>query len=35
VIHFFRQQYRYGCSVGFGRRDAIKRAMRIYLKGFP
>jgi hypothetical protein len=31
---FVLYQFKYGCRVGFSRRESIKRAVRIYLKGF-
>jgi hypothetical protein len=34
VIRFLTQQYRYGCRAGFGRREAMSRALRIYIAGF-
>jgi hypothetical protein len=34
VIRFIRHQYRHACRVGLGRRQAIMRAVRTYLKGF-
>ena len=34
MIHFLVSQYKYGCRVGFGRREAIVRALRTYSRGF-
>jgi hypothetical protein len=34
VIRFLTHQYRYGCRAGFGRRQALTRALRVYMKGF-
>lgn len=34
MIRFIVSQYRYGCRVGFGRREAVNRALRIYFAGF-
>lgn len=34
MIRFLYKQYRYGCSVGFGRRYALIRAIAMYRKGF-
>jgi hypothetical protein len=34
MIRFIRHQYRHACRTGFGRRQAITRALRIYTKGF-
>lgn len=34
MIRFIVSQYRYGCRVGFGRREAVSRALRIYINGF-
>jgi len=34
VIRFILTQYRLSCRAGFGRRKAIKRAVRIYARGF-
>ena len=34
MIHFLIKQYRYGCSVGFGRRYALIRALTMYRRGF-
>lgn len=34
MIRFLTQQFRYGCSVGFGRRGSLTRAVRFYMKGF-
>lgn len=35
MIRFLIAQYRLGCRVGYGRRDALMRAVRIYHRGFP
>jgi len=34
VIRFILTQYRLSCRAGFGRRRAIKRAVRAYRFGF-
>ena len=34
MIRFLTHQYRFACGVGFGRRDALTRAVRIYVRGF-
>jgi len=34
MIRFIRHQYRHGCRAGFGRRKAIARAVRCYVRGF-
>jgi hypothetical protein len=34
VIRFIRHQYRHACRAGFGRRQAIARAVRTYVFGF-
>jgi hypothetical protein len=34
VIRFVVYQYKYACRAGFGRRQAVARALRTYLKGF-
>lgn len=34
MIRFVVYQFRYNCRAGFGRRQAISRALRTYLKGF-
>lgn len=34
MIRSLIAQYRLGCRVGFGRRDALVRAVRIYRLGF-
>lgn len=34
MIRFIRHQYRYGCSVGLGRRQALTRAITLYRSGF-
>jgi hypothetical protein len=34
VIRFIVAQYRHGCRVGFNRRAALARAVRIYKQGF-
>jgi hypothetical protein len=34
MLRFIRHQFKHGCRSGFGRRKAITRAVRTYLKGF-
>jgi len=34
VIRFIVAQYKHGCRVGFKRREALARAVRIYQRGF-
>jgi hypothetical protein len=34
VIRFVIQQYRHACRAGFGRRQALTRAIRAYKNGF-
>lgn len=35
MIRFLIAQYKLGCRVGYGRRQALARAFRIYHRGFP
>lgn len=34
MIRFIRHQYKHACRAGFGRREAITRAVRVYRQGF-
>jgi hypothetical protein len=34
MIRFIRHQYKHACRHGFGRREAITRALRFYMRGF-
>lgn len=34
MIRFLAYQYRYACRAGLGRRQALARALRSYIRGF-
>jgi hypothetical protein len=34
MIRFLRHQFKYGCRIGLGKREAAKRAVHFYLRGF-